>query len=174
MAINSAVRCLRGAFVGLGFFLLGAPGATAQTTTGTVRGTVTAGGKAVSGAEILAKTVASGVQRSATSRADGSYTMPGLVPASYDLTVRRIGSGAQTRRVVVQIGAVQIQDFALTERAVELQDLTVTAAPVVETRTSEVATNVTPEQIAHLPTPSRNFLDLAALSPGGTDRKRVG
>ena len=168
MMKTTLVRCLRGALVGLGFLIVGARGASAQTTTGTIRGTITASGKAVTGAEILAKNIESGVQRSTTSRADGSYTMPGLVPASYDLTVRRIGSGAQTRRVVVQIGAVQIQDFALTEQAVQLQELTVTAAPVVETRTSEVATNVTPEQIAHLPTPSRNFLDLAALSPGVT------
>src|SRR6185312_5751016 len=34
------------------------------------------------------------------------------------------------------------------------------------TRTSEVATNVTQAQITKLPTPSRNFLDLAQLAPG--------
>jgi hypothetical protein len=129
---------------------------------------VTSAGKAVAGAEILAKNISSGVQRSTMSRADGSYTMPGLAPASYDLTVRRIGSGAQTRRVVVQIGAVQIQDFALTEQAVQLQEIAVTAAPTTETRTSEVATNVSPEQISKLPTSGRNFLDLAALTPGIT------
>ncbi|HEU5218236.1 MAG TPA: TonB-dependent receptor, partial [Gemmatimonadales bacterium] len=142
---------------------------SAQTSTGTIRGTVTAAdGKGVAGAEIVAKNIATGVQRSATSRADGVYVLPGLVPAAYDLTARRIGSTAQTRRVVVQIGATQIQDFNLDARAVTLEEVVVQASPTVETRTSELATNVTPAQIAKLPTPSRNFLDLAALSPGIT------
>src|SRR5204862_7811346 len=35
-------------------------------------------------------------------------------------------------------------------------------------RTSEVATNVTTEQIQQLPSSSRNFLDLAGLAPGVT------
>ncbi|HEV8600734.1 MAG TPA: carboxypeptidase regulatory-like domain-containing protein [Gemmatimonadales bacterium] len=141
----------------------------AQTTTGTIRGMIKASdGKPVASAEVIAKNIGTGVQRSTTSRADGLYTLPGLTPASYDLTVRRIGSGAQTRRVVVQIGATQIQDFTLEERAVELQEIVVEAAPTAETRTSEVATNVTQAQIAKLPTPSRNFLDLAQLTPGVT------
>jgi outer membrane receptor protein involved in Fe transport len=140
----------------------------AQTTTGTVRGMITTAGKGVAGTEILAKNIATGVTRSTLSRADGSYTLPGLVPATYEITVRRIGSGAQTRRLVVQIGTVQIQDFEVTTQAVQLQELSVSAAVVPETRTSEVATNVTPEQIQKLPTPSRNFLDLAALTPGVT------
>jgi hypothetical protein len=44
----------------------------------------------------------------------------------------------------------------------------VEGASTVELRTSEVATNITPQQIQSLPTASRNFLDLAALAPGVT------
>jgi len=84
------------------------------------------------------------------------------------MTVRRIGMAAQTRRVVVQIGATSIQDFTLTQAAQQVQAVQVTAAAGVETRTSEVATNVTQAQINGLPTSSRNFLELAALAPGIT------
>jgi outer membrane receptor protein involved in Fe transport len=168
MRIHKLARGLGAVVAGLGLLVLTGAGAAAQTTTGTIRGTITADGKAVAGAEVIAKNVSTGVPRSTTSRTDGSYTLPGLAPATYDLTVRRIGSGAQTRRVVVQIGAVQLQDFGLTAQAVQLQELTVTAAPTTETRTSEVATNVTPQQIERLPTPSRNFLDAAGLAPGVT------
>lgn len=141
----------------------------AQTSTGTIRGTVTsADGKAIGGAEIMVKNLANGIVRSTTARADGFYVLPGLVPATYDMTVRAIGSGAQTRRVVVLIGATQLQNFALTAQAVQLQDLSVTAVATPETRTSELATNVTEAQITKLPSPSRNFLDLAALAPGVT------
>lgn len=141
--------------------------AHAQTTTGTIRGYVKdQNGGALSGAEIQARNVENGVQRAATSRADGSYILPGLVPATYELSVRSIGSSPQRRTVVVQIGATLPIDFTLEAGALELAAVTVTGASAIELRTSEGATNVTPQQIQSLPTASRNFLDLAALAPG--------
>jgi len=143
--------------------------AQAQTTTGTIRGTITSeDGRPVADAQVIARNPATGVQRATVTRADGSYTLVGLPPATYELLVRRIGSEARSRTVVVQIGATTIRDFALTPAITQLATVAVTAAPIVETRTSEVATNVTEAQIQKLPTASRNFLDLAALSPGVT------
>ncbi len=141
----------------------------AQTTTGTVRGYVKdQNGAPVGGAQIQARQTETGVTRGATAHTDGSYIMPGLVPGDYQLSVRHIGFGPQSRPVIVQIGATLLADFTLQAGAVELQAVTVEAAPAIEMRTSEVATNVTPQQIAQLPTVSRNFLDLAALAPGVT------
>jgi hypothetical protein len=141
--------------------------ARAQTSTGTVRGYVKdPNGQALGGAQIEARNTETGVQRAATARTDGSYILPGLAPGTYDVSARNIGSTPQRRQVVVQIGATLIVDFALQAGAVELQAVTVQGAPTLETRTSEVATNVTPQQIERLPTPSRNFLDLATLAPG--------
>ena len=141
--------------------------AYAQTTTGTIRGYVKdQNAAALNGAEIQARNVESGVQRAATTRTDGSYILPGLVPGVYELTVRQIGHGPQRRQVAVQIGATLLVDFALQAGAVELQAVTVEAGNPIEMRTSEVATNVTQQQINDLPTSSRNFLDLATLAPG--------
>ena len=145
-----------------------APG-LAQNTTGTVRGTVSgAGGAAVADAQIVARNVETGTSRGTITHADGLYVLAGLVPGTYDLTVRRIGATAQTRRVVVQIGTTQIQDFSLAAVATQLEQVVVQAAAAPETRTSEVATNVSTAQIDKLPTASRNFLELAALAPGVT------
>jgi hypothetical protein len=141
----------------------------AQTSTGTIRGTVSGtSGEPIGSAQILARNVSSGVQRTALSNDAGNYTLAGLVPGVYDVTVRRIGAAPQSRQIVVQIGATQIQDFALAAQAAQLETQVVTASTGTETRTSEVATNVTQQQISKLPTPSRNFLDLAQLSPGVT------
>ncbi len=144
--------------------------AAAQNTSGTVRGTVTAAtGAGVADVQVSVRNAESGVQRGTLSRIDGSYILAGLMPGTYDLAVRRIGTTAQTRRVVVQIGATQIQDFSLADAALQLQGVSVIAAPpTVETRTSEVATNVSQDQINKLPSSSRNFLELAALAPGVT------
>ncbi len=169
MITQNVVRSLGHTLAVLSLMVLAAGSLSAQNSTGTVRGTITGSdGRPLTGVEILAKNAESGVQRNVISRDLGIYTLVGLVPGTYDLTVRRIGSGAQTRRVVVQIGTTQVQDFALSDQAVQLQQVLVQAAAAVETQTSEVATNVTRAQIEKLPSPSRNFLDLAALSPGVT------
>ena len=138
-----------------------------QTTTGTIRGYVRdQNGTPIAGADIQARNTATGVLRAATSRGDGSYILAGLVPATYELSVRHIGSSPQRRTVVVPIGATLLVDFALQAGAVELAAVTVTGASAVELRTSEVAVNITPQQMQQLPTASRNFLDLASLAPG--------
>lgn len=152
----------------LGFALLAfTPTLVAQTTTGTVRGVVKdQNGVPVADAEISARNVTSGAVRTTPTRADGSYVMPGMVPAAYEFTVRKIGFTPQRRTVTVQIGATMSADFTVQAGAVELQAVTVETEPVIEMRTSEVATNVTARQIEQLPTVNRNFLDLAALAPG--------
>ena len=162
-------RFFRGAASLLALVFLAGGNLRAQNTTGTIRGTVTGdGGAPVGSAQVVARDVNSGVTRNALSNDAGAYTLVGLVPGTYDVSVRRIGSAPQNRRVVVQIGATQSQDFSLASQAATLETQVITAASGVETKTSEIATNVTQAQISKLPTPSRNFLDLAALAPGVT------
>lgn len=146
-----------------------AQSAHAQNSTGNMRGVVTAaGGTPIPDAQIRMTNILSGAQRITTSHDDGVYILAGLVPGTYNVQVRHLGSGEQTRRVIIQIGATEMQNFTLTQETVQLQTVSVTAAPIIETRTSEVGTNVTPAQIEQLPSPTRNFLDLAALTPGVT------
>ena len=170
MKTRQVVRGL-GTILPAALLLLAAAPVAAQTSTGTVRGYVTGrDGQPLAGVEVVARNLETGVQRSTTTRADGAYVLPGLPPAPYELTARQIGRAPDTRRIRVQIGATALIDFALEERAVQLEEVQVTARarPVVETRTSEVATNVTQEQIDNLPSSDRNFLDLALLAPGAT------
>src|SRR5215472_4724172 len=115
----------------------------AQTTTGTVRGYVKdQNGTPVAEAEVQARQGGTGVTRGTASRSDGSYIIPGLVPGSYELSVRKIGFTPQRRQLTAEIGATQIIDFSLQAGAVELAAVTVESAPVVELRTSEVAVNI--------------------------------
>ena len=170
MTICNGMRWLGGVLAIGGLLLLAADRAAAQTTTGTIRGYVKeASGAPLAEAEVQARNVGTGIVRTATTNVDGAYVLPGLTPATYDLTIRHIGHSPQARRVTVQIGSTSLQDFSLQAGAVQVAGVTVqAAAQALETRTSEVATNVTSQQIDRLPTPSRNFLDLAALAPGVT------
>ncbi len=139
----------------------------AQTTTGSIRGYITAdNGAAIAGADVRARNAATGVERAATSNARGFYSLPGLVPGQYALAVRHIGHKPVGRTVQVQIGQDLTLNFSLETSAVQLEELTVSVAPAVETRSTEVATNVTPAQVEALPKSDRNFLALAVLAPG--------
>src|SRR5213592_253653 len=143
--------------------------ASAQTSTGSIRGYVTdSSGAPIAGARVVAVNAQTSSQREATTQSNGFYAMLGLVPAEYDVTARQIGMAPQRIHVRVLIGEVYPLDFKLAASAIQVEAVTVVAAAGVETRTSEVATNVTQQQINTLPSSSRNFLDLAALAPGTT------
>src|SRR5881398_585167 len=156
--------------LGLAFVAMTAPAARSQTSTGSIRGYVTdSSGNAVAGARIVAVNPLTSAQREVATQSNGLYAILGLVPAEYDVTARQIGMAPQKIRVRVLIGEVFPLDFKLGGAAVQLEAVTIAAAATgVEMRTSEVATNVSQQQIERLPTASRNFLDLAALAPGVT------
>src|SRR5438094_4249778 len=141
----------------------------AQTSTGSIRGYVTdSAGTPIAGARVIAVNIQTSAQREVATQSNGFYAILGLVPAEYDVTARQIGMAPQKIRVRVLIGEVFPLDFKLAASAVQIEAVSVVAAAGVEMRTSEIATNVTQQQIERLPTASRNFLDLAALAPGVT------
>lgn len=148
--------------------LIGAsPGASgAQTTTGRIEGYVRgAEGEDVAGAVVRARNTETNQSRQVSTAQNGRYVIAGLRPGPYELTVSRVGSATQTRAIQLGVGQTLESSFTLTTQAVQLEAITV-AAPVAETRTSEVATNVTRQQVENLPTADRNFLSLATLAPG--------
>src|SRR3989441_4513362 len=141
----------------------------AQTSTGSIRGYVTdSSGTPIAGARVIAVNVSTSAQREVATQNNGFYTIVGLVPGEYDVTARQIGLATQKAHVRVLIAEVFPLDFKLGRSALQLEAVTVAAAAGVETRTSEVATSVTPRQMRQLPSASHNFLDLAALAPGVT------
>ena len=150
--------------------LLAAPVvAEAQTTTGAVRGYVTGAGRAPVGqVTVAARNLENNQTRGTQTNASGFYFLGGLRPGRYELTARRIGLSPQTRTVTVAIGQTLDISFALQDATVTLQTVTVTARTEAaeRTQTSEVATNVSREQIENLPNFERNFLDIARLAPG--------
>src|SRR5881296_4647175 len=147
-----------------GVTALVARAAPAQTSTGSIRGYVTdSSGAPLEGARVVAVSALTSVPREVTTQARGFYAVLGLVPAEYDVTARHIGMAPQKVHVRVLIGEVYPLDFRLAASAIEVEAVTVAVARGVETRTSEVATNVTQQQIEQLQSARRNFLDMAAL-----------
>ncbi|MDB4909097.1 MAG: TonB-dependent receptor plug [Gemmatimonadetes bacterium] len=167
LQLSPTSRLAIAALVAVGALLL-PQAASAQVTTGTIRGDVrSAAGAGVPDAQITARNTATNQVRGVTTAASGAYTMSGLRPAEYEVSMRRIGFAPQTRTVVVQVGASVDASFIASEAARQIASVQVVAeAASAERSTSEVATNVSQQQVNNLPTSSRNILDLAALAPG--------
>lgn len=139
----------------------------AQTTTATVSGQLTdENGQAVAGAQITATGNESGFKRTVVSRDDGSFVLPGLVPGNYQVVITSPGHEPRVQTVTVLVGQTLDLTFKLTPSTVITEGITVVGTELVETKTSEVATNVTREELQHLPQNNRNFLNFAALAPG--------
>lgn len=155
--------------------LLAATPALAQLTTSTIRGVVSTGTAAVPGATVSARNVETNSVARATAGTDGSYVLTGLRPGTYDISVgAAAGVAASTQRVIIGVGETATLDVdTAVATAPAGGSTTATAGEIVvvgrrltETKTSEVATNVSREQIENLPQNNRNFLNFAALSPG--------
>ncbi len=141
--------------------------AAAQLTTATIHGKVTnPNGTSLPAAEIDAVNAASGFVKTAMSGPDGSYTMAGIQPGEYNLVIAAPGFQPRNETVRLLVGQNIEMNFVMSADAVMNQSITVVGNQLVDTRTSEAATNVTPQQMESLPQADRNFLNFAALAPG--------
>lgn len=143
--------------------------AAAQTNTSSLRGVVLDQSGPVADATVEAVDTQSGFRYTAKSGPDGSFALPGLTPGVYKLTISSPAYSAQSREVQVLVGQDVTADFVLSPSEVISESVTVIGEGVdllVETRTSEIGTNITPQQIEALPQNNRNFLGLASLAPG--------
>lgn len=124
-------------------------------------------GGVLPGVAVTARNQETGLVRSAVSEGAGTYRLQALPPGTYTIATELQGFTSQERRnLVLVIDQTAVVDFQL-KTATITETVTVTAeAPIVETRTSTVATAITNAQIQDLPVASRRWIDLAMLTPG--------
>jgi len=142
--------------------------ALAQTTVSTIEGTVKdAQGSAVAGAQIVVKSPALSVERTATSDAQGFYRITALPAGNYSLSVS--GSGFATRtfdNIELTLNRTLTLDLPLEVGAVSEQVDVVENAQLLNSTTAATGSTITPQQIKEMPTNGRNYLDLMQLVPG--------
>lgn len=152
------------------FLALGAgTPAWAQLTTASISGTVVDQNGPIPGASIAAVNTQTGFLHETTAGNDGKFQLAGLPPGTYEITVKAEAYKPQSRTMQVLVGQTPVVDFKLTIDAVYAENITVvgeTTQVLVDTRTPELATNITRQQIENLPMNSRNFLAYAQLAPG--------
>lgn len=142
--------------------------AFAQQGQSSIQGKVVdASGASLPGATILITHEGSGVFRSVVSNADGSYFATGLVPGPYRVEADLSGFTKFVRAgLLLQVGSSLALEIKLEIGVLE-QNITVTGeSPIIDVRSTQVATNIDQQELAALPILNRNWLAAVSLAPG--------
>jgi hypothetical protein len=143
----------------------------AQSTTGSISGTVTdQTGAVVPGANVTVKGEA-GQQYTAVTKGDGVYTVPGVPAGTPTYTVTITAPSFKT--AVIQNVKVDVATPATVNAQLEPGNINETVvvasgAEVLQTETATVGSTITGRQILETPIQSRDALDLVTLLPGTT------
>jgi len=140
----------------------------AQVAGGTLSGTVTdPNGSGVPQAKLVIKNVATGVERTSTTNADGFYTTVNLLPGSYEISITATGFNSETRHgVTMTVGSQLTMDIALRVGTVSNRVEVTAQVPDVQLQSSDISAVVTANTVRELPLNGRSWTDLAALQPG--------
>ena len=159
---------LRPVLLAAGWLLGGTAGLLAQNTvnlTGRVTG---ASGAPLVAAQVMVSNRETGQQRTAVTSAQGTYTIVGLPPGAYHVSLRLLGYGRQERDIQLLVGQHATLDFQLQEAAVAVEGVEVVhqREPSFEVQRNDVSALVVTNEIINLPLNSRNTINLAAIVPG--------
>lgn len=151
--------------------VLAAVTATAQETTGSLKGTVAdVNGAVVSGANVTVKNDATGISQTKQTSGDGLFDFTKLSPGSYTVTVEATGFKRSVNKdVSIKIGIVNPLDVKLEAGNVsETVTITGNTEEIVQRDQSQISTTIDTQRIAELPSNAAGAgLDtLALLAPG--------
>jgi outer membrane receptor protein involved in Fe transport len=134
--------------------------------TATLSGTVTdQQGKAVEGAKVTLTSTSTGAERTTVSEDNGHYTLVGIPPGQYKMTV---DGGAnfevyQNPALLLTVGEAANYDPQLRVRGQKETITVVEETALVETQKADVSTTVTSLQIDNLPINERNYINFTLL-----------
>lgn len=159
---------MRGRII-LVFVLLAALSVSAQTFRGTILGTVTdPSGAVISGAKVTVKNIGTGLERTAETSADGSYSISELPVGTYTVSV--VQTGFQTfvaTGVTVDVATERRVDASLKAGQVSsVVEVAGDLLPQVETTSAELGGTLTADTIESLPVNGRDYQKLIYLNPG--------
>jgi hypothetical protein len=162
--------CLRLAVVltAIAMFLLCSRWASAQSTGGRIRGTVTdSTGGLVSGASVTLVNTATNVKRETTSGATGEYLFLEVPVGSYEIDINQAGFKKFVRKdVALNLNEVVTVDITLQlGGATEVVEVT-GQPPVVDTTSTQLGAVVNSRDATQLPLNQRDVYQLLQLQPG--------
>src|SRR6266550_7410367 len=144
-------------------------------TTGDLEGKVTdSTGAALPGVTIEARSRALQGARSVSTGFDGTYRFALLPPGDYNVTFKLEGLAPETRKnVTVSLGKDTSLDVTMKPAAMSAEIVVSAAAPVLDTSSTTLGTNLNTRTIETLPT-GRNYASIVQVTPGVTSDANPG
>ena len=140
----------------------------AAEPSGSMVGVVTdPSGRAVVGASVLTRNIATNQQRATQTGAEGSYWVPFLPPGEYEVQVSAPGFQLEISRPIrVEVNVTQRSDFSLVLGKIDQHIIVSGEAQRLRTDDSTIGQTITERSIDGLPLNERNFLTFSLLVPG--------
>ena len=156
------------AFAALVFSALLPATAHAQVAGATLSGTVSdQSGGFLPQATVAVRNIATDITRSTTTSSAGFYSVPNLLPGSYDVKASAQGFSTHLATgVTLTVGEQQVLNFTLQVGQMTQTVEVSTEAPNVELASSSISATVNSTTVRELPLNGRSWTDLAALQPG--------
>jgi hypothetical protein len=142
--------------------------AYAQTTRGTITGTVSdESGAVVAGAKVTVTQIDQGLNWETTTDGSGNYVVPSLFPGRYRVEAEMTGF----QKTVIEPLQLHVDERLAVNPVLKVgtvtQEVKVTSqGSMVETASSAIGQVVGSRMVTDLPLNGRNFVNLAYLSPG--------
>ena len=139
-----------------------------QVTGATVVGKVTdLTGAPIGDALVAVVRPSTGSQIEVKTNEAGGYTVPNLVPGTYNITVSAEKMGGQElQALTLAVGENVEENFKLSPATVVQQVVVTTALPVVDLASSQISDVVDETTVRQLPLNTRDWTLLATLQPG--------
>ncbi len=174
-------RILRSLLASLALLVFVSPSLYAQSTYGSVVGSVTdSSGAAISGATVTLTNVGTQEKRTQSSGADGLFTFVNLFPGQYRVDVEQTGFKHFARTDVT----VQVQQNTRVDAALQVGEVSqvvevTSQTPLLQTESASLGQVVEQRKADELPLNGRNIFNLITVSPavvaqGGSGGSPVG
>jgi hypothetical protein len=165
-------RVLAGVVVSFAIAFLAATAALGQGTyEAQVRGVVAdQSGAVVTNASVTITNVATNIIQTAHTNDHGEYFFTDLRPATYTVKAQARGFRISERtNVVLQVDQQTSVNFVLHPMSVSATMEVTEAAPLLDTESATLGTDITAEYVHELPLMNRNFFGLTFLAAGVTE-----
>jgi hypothetical protein len=141
--------------------------ATAQTTGGTITGTVLdSSGAGLNGARVVVVDIATNISQTLKTAGAGIFNVPNVNPGNYTVTVTADGFGPQEVHALVEVNKDTVLTIQMQVGSVDSSIVvTASAAPILDLDSSTLNQVVDGRTTRELPLNGRDFTMLAVLEP---------
>jgi len=158
-------------------FIFGVSRVVAQQTSSAISGKIAdSNSEGLPGAIVQVVFTPTNTSYGVVTNEEGRYFLANLNPGGpYEITVTFVGYKTEKYRdISLKLGETQKLDVALQNDARVLQEVAVVGVSEEATEKTGTGTNIGREQIASLPTLSRNFSDFTRLTPQSSNNSFAG